>query len=71
MIFRRTASAVSVPVREIPGRVRPTERTHQPDHSDSEAAAGLDITQIAQEVSRLIARQLRVGLERRGIGKWL
>jgi hypothetical protein len=38
--------------------------------ADWNEAAGINLPKLAQQVSRLISRQLLVGLERRGIGKW-
>lgn len=70
-LFRTTARVSTGSIREIPALDQQIERTRSPENTESGVAAGIDIPKIAQQVSRLISRQLLVGLERRGIGRWL
>ncbi len=38
--------------------------------TESESASLIDVTKVAEQVSRILARQLVVERERRGIGRW-
>jgi hypothetical protein len=70
MLFRAAARIPAERARVEPGPEESIESTRSPAETGRNEAAGIDLTKIAQQVSRLISRKLSIGLERRGIGRW-
>ena len=56
--------------RAAPGPQQSSESIQPIAENESNEAAEIDLPKLARQVSRLISRQLLVGLERRGIGRW-
>jgi hypothetical protein len=70
MLFRAVERRPAERAGFIPDIEERVESTPSPTETGSNGAAGIDLTKIAQRVSRHISRQLAIGLERRGIGRW-